>query len=89
MSTDPSRRSQLPGASTRVHGDLFADDEAIGNELADSLTGVGVGYLADLIGIKPDLALTATDNGGGQTLLGTKIDPDGDDRSAGALQTKA
>jgi hypothetical protein len=58
-----------------VHGDGLADDEAIGDELADGLAGVGVGDLADLVGVEPDLALTAANNGGGQALLGAKVDP--------------
>lgn len=72
-----------------MHGDLFADDEAIGDELANGLTGVGIGYLADLIRIKPDLALTTANDGGGQSLLSTEIDPDGDDGLAGALRANA
>jgi hypothetical protein len=58
-----------------VHGDGLADDEAIRDELADGLAGVGVGDLADLVGVEPDLSLTATNNGGGQALLGAKVDP--------------
>ena len=58
-----------------MHGDLFADDEAIGNELADGLAGVGVGDFADFVGVKPDLALSAADDGGRETLLSTEIDP--------------
>jgi hypothetical protein len=58
-----------------VHGHRLADDEAICNELADGLAGVGVGDFAGLIGIEPDLALSATDDGGRQALLGGEIDP--------------
>lgn len=58
-----------------MHRHGLADDEAICNELADGLAGVGVGDLADLIGIEPDLALSATDDGGRQALLGGEIDP--------------
>jgi hypothetical protein len=39
------------------------------------LAGVGVGDLAGLIGIEPDLALSAADDGGRQALLGCKVDP--------------
>jgi len=49
-----------------VHRHGLADDEAICDELADGLAGVGVGDLADLIGIEPDLALSAADDGGRQ-----------------------
>jgi hypothetical protein len=58
-----------------VHGDGLADDEAIGHELSDGLAGVGVGDFAGLVGIKPDLALSAADDGGRQALLGGEIDP--------------
>jgi len=58
-----------------VHGDGLADDEAILDELADGLAGVGVGNLADLVGVKPDLALAAADNGCREALLRAKIDP--------------
>lgn len=58
-----------------MHGDGFADDEAIADKLADGLAGVGVGDLADLIGIEPDLALAASDDGGGEALLRAEIDP--------------
>ena len=75
MSPNPPRGRQLPRPSARVHGDLFADDEAIGNELADGLAGVGVGDFADFVGVQPDLALAAAHDGGGETLLGAKVDP--------------
>jgi hypothetical protein len=58
-----------------VHRHGLADDEAICDELADGLAGVGVGDLADLIGIEPDLALSAADDGGRQALLGGEVDP--------------
>lgn len=60
-----------------MHGDRLADDEAICNELADGLTGVGIGDLADLIGVEPDFALSATDDGCRQALLGGEVDPVG------------
>jgi hypothetical protein len=75
VATDPAGGSQGAGAGTRVHGDGLADDEAIVDELADGLTGVGVGDLVDLIGIQPDLALSATDNGRRKALLRAEIDP--------------
>lgn len=52
-----------------MHCDGLADNEAIGNELADSLAAVGVGDLVDLIGVEPDLALAAVGDGGRQALL--------------------
>lgn len=75
MATNSSSGGQLPGAGTRVHGDGLADDEAILNELADSLTGVGVGDFAGLVGVEPDLALSATDHGGREALLSAEVDP--------------
>ena len=69
MPTHPPRCVQLTGACSRVHGDRFADDEAIADEFSDGLPRVGVGNLADFIWIEPDLALTAADDGSSQTLL--------------------
>lgn len=71
VAPNTSRSSQLPSTGTRVHGDLFANDEAIGNELADGLAGVGVGDFIDFIRVKPDLALSAAGHGGGEPLLST------------------
>jgi hypothetical protein len=58
-----------------VHGDGLADDEAILDELADGLAGVGVGNLTGLVGVEPDLALSAADNGGREALLCSEVDP--------------
>jgi hypothetical protein len=58
-----------------VHGDGLADDEAILDELADGLAGVGVGDFAGLVGVEPDLALSAADHGGRKALLRTEVDP--------------
>ena len=41
-----------------MHCDGLADDEAIGNELADSLTGVGIRDFIDFVRVQPDLAFT-------------------------------
>ena len=67
--------SQLTGTGARVHGDGLADDEAILDELADGLARVGVGNLAGLVGVEPDLALAAADNGGRKALLRAEVDP--------------
>jgi len=75
VATDPAGSSQSTGTGTRVHCDGFADDEAIGDELADGLAGVGVGDLVDLIGIEPDLALSASNNGRRKALLRAEVDP--------------
>jgi len=62
MSANSSRGSQVSGAGTGVHGDGLADDEAILDELADRLAGVGIGDFVDFVGIEPDLALSAADD---------------------------
>ena len=58
-----------------MHGDGLADDEAIGDELADGLAGVGVGDFADFVRVQPDLALAAVRDGRGQALLRAEIHP--------------
>lgn len=58
-----------------MHSDGFADDEAICNELPDSLAGVGIRDFADFIRIQPDLALSASNDRGRQALLSSEIDP--------------
>lgn len=75
VTANPAGLSELTGAGTRVHGDGLADDEAIADELADGLAGVGVGDLVHLIGVEPNLALAAANHGGGEALLGAKVDP--------------
>jgi hypothetical protein len=75
VSTDSSCSGEFTSACAGVHGNGLADDEAICNELADGLAGVGVRDFAGLIGIEPDLALSTADDGGRQTLLGCEIDP--------------
>ena len=62
MSPDPSGGIQLPRPRSRVHGDWFADDEAISDEFSDGLAGIGVGDFVDFIGVEPDLALAAADH---------------------------
>jgi hypothetical protein len=75
MSAESLCGGHITGTGTGVHGDWLADDEAISNELADGLAGVGVGDLGDLIWVKPDLALSASNDGRRKALLGTKVDP--------------
>ena len=73
--TDPAGLCELASTGAGVHGDGLADDKAIADELADGLARVGVGDLSDLIRVEPDLALAAADHGGGEALLGAKVDP--------------
>lgn len=75
MSTHSASRVEFTGTGARVHGDGLADDQAIADQLADGLAGVGVGDFAHLIGIEPDLALTAADHGRRKALLGSEVDP--------------
>lgn len=69
MATNSSGGSQSTRAGAGVHGDGLADDEAILDELADGLARVGIGDFAGLVGVEPDLALSATDHGGREALL--------------------
>lgn len=58
-----------------MHGDGLSDNQAILDQLADRLAGVGIGDFSGFIGIEPDLALTAACDGGSQTFLSFEIDP--------------
>lgn len=75
VATNSPGEVQLTRAGTRVHGDGLSDDQAIGDELADGLAGVGVGDLVDLVGVEPNLALTAAEDIGREALLGDQVDP--------------
>lgn len=75
MSPNSPRSCQFSGTRSRVHRDLFPNNEAIGHEFADCLAGVGIGDFVDFIRIKPDLALAAPNYGCGKSLLGSKVDP--------------
>ena len=75
MPTVPPRFIELSRPRARMHGHGLADDEAIGHELADGLARVGVGDFVDFIGVEPDLALSASDDGGGEPLLSAEVHP--------------
>lgn len=77
VATDSAGKVQLSGAGTRVHDNGLADDEAIGDELADGLAGVGAGDLVDLVGVEPNLALAAAEDISREALLGSQVDPVG------------
>ena len=62
MSSNPPCSSQFPSSRTRMHCNLLLNDEAIGNELADCLAGVGVGDFIHFVGVEPDLALAAAND---------------------------
>lgn len=72
----PPGEVEFAGSRSGVLGDGLADDQAIGNELADGLARVGIGDFALLVGVKPDLALAAADDRRSQALLSAKIDPE-------------
>lgn len=82
MSADLASLSERAGAGARVHGNGLADDQAIADQLADGLAGVGIGDLVDLVRVEPDLTLAAADHGGGEALLGAKVDPVGRKKNA-------
>ena len=73
--SDAAGQVELACAGARVHGNGLADDETIGDELADRLPRVGVGDLRHLVGVEPNLALTAAEDGRSQALLGSEVDP--------------
>ncbi len=75
MTTLTAGKVELTGSGARVLGHGLADDEAIGNELADGLARVGVGDLVLLVGVEPDLALAAANDRRGQALLSSEVDP--------------
>jgi hypothetical protein len=52
-----------------VHSDRFADDEAIADQFADGLAGIGVGDFVDFIRVEPDLALATANHRGGEAFL--------------------
>jgi hypothetical protein len=75
MSANSSSSGQVPRSCSRVHRNGLADDEAIANEFADGLAGIGVGDFVHFVGIEPDLALAAANHGGSEALLCPEIDP--------------
>ena len=77
VATDPAGQVQLPGADPRVHRRRLLDDEAIGNQLPDRLSRIGVANLGDFVGVEPDLVLAAAEDRRGQALLRRQIRPGG------------
>jgi hypothetical protein len=75
VSADPASRVELARPGPRVHRHRLADDQAIADQLADRLPGVGVRDLRALVGVEPDLALATADHGGREALLGAEVDP--------------
>lgn len=75
VSADSAGLVEGSGASTRVHGHGLSDNETIADELADRLSGVGIGDFVDFVRVEPDLALTAADDRRGEALLSTEVDP--------------
>jgi hypothetical protein len=52
-----------------VDSDWLLDDEAVLDELSDSLSGVSKSNFAGFVRIEPDTALTALRNGSSKTSL--------------------
>lgn len=61
------------GAGAGVDDGLLCEDVAILEELLDVLAGVGVADLGLLVGVEPDFALADASDGGGEPLLGAKV----------------
>ena len=55
------------------HGGLL-DDQTIAVQSSNVTTGVGQGNFVDFVGVQPNLALSALEDGSGEALLQTKID---------------
>ena len=75
VSANSSGSIQLAGSGSRVHGNGLTDDKPVAHQLSDGLAGVGIADFADLVGVKPDLALAASDDGRREALLSSQIDP--------------
>ena len=88
MPSNSPRGRQLSGTAPGVHGDGFADDEAIGDEFADGLAGIGVGDFVDFVRVEPDLAFAAVGDGGRETLLGAEVHPVEESTLASGLCSK-
>ena len=58
-----------------MHRNRLADDEAIGDEFADGLAGVGVGDLVHFVRVQPDLAFAAVGHGRRKALLRAEVHP--------------
>jgi hypothetical protein len=58
-----------------MHSCRLANDKAIGDQLADGLTGVRVTDFVDFIRVEPNLALSTANDRGCQTLLSAEINP--------------
>jgi len=64
---------EITGSAARVHGIRLLDDKSVRDQLADGLARVGVGDLVHLIGVQPDLSLSAVHDGRSKTLLGSEV----------------
>ena len=58
-----------------MHGNGLADDETIADQFSDCLSGVCIGDFVDLVGIEPNLAFAAANNGRRTALLGSEVHP--------------
>mmetsp|Transcript_11016 Transcript_11016/g.26456 ORF Transcript_11016/g.26456 Transcript_11016/m.26456 type:complete len:129 (-) Transcript_11016:89-475(-) len=64
-------------AGTGVHDSGLLDDETVALQTGDVATGVRQGNFVGLVGIQPDFALSALQDGCREALLKTKIDTHG------------
>lgn len=67
--------SQSSGSGSRVHGVGLSDNETVGNELSDLLSGVSVSNVGQLLGVEPDLSLSNAEDAGGESLSGLEVGP--------------
>lgn len=65
---------QVTSAGSGLADDGLPDDLSVLDQLADVGTGVGVADVILLSGVAPDLPLADTEDGGGQSLLTSKVD---------------
>ena len=75
MAAKSSCSGEFASSRARVHRDGLADDEAIGDELANGLTGVCVRDFVDFVRVEPDLALAAAGDRRRKALLSAKVHP--------------
>lgn len=66
---------QRSGSGSRVDGHRLLHNGTVSVQLSDGLTGVGAGQLGGLVRVQPDLSLTNTDDGCGESLLSSEVSP--------------
>ena len=74
MTTLALRFISQGNTGTRVHNSGLLHDETISLEALNVATAIGQGNFVDFVGVQPNLALSALEDGSGEALLQTKID---------------